>query len=85
MLSVEFCVLSGERAEGEHVPCNSSGIKREILLSLKQDSTAEISTAVAPRQQIDRYRLAAARLPSEKHSLAGNWAVSLAQVSAGIL
>jgi len=38
--------------------CNSDGIKREILLSLKQGFTAKISAAGVPRQ-IDRYRCAA--------------------------
>lgn len=61
MLGAEFCALPVVHAEGEHVPCNSGGIKREILLSLKQSSTAEISAvaAVAPQRQIDRYRYAA--------------------------
>lgn len=85
MLGAEFCVLPGVHAEGEHVPCNSGGIKRETPLSLKQGSTAEISAAAAVAANDRSIGIGTPRLPSDKHSLAGNWAVSLAQVSAGIL
>lgn len=79
---------AGTRERERHAPCNSGGIKRETLLSLKQGSTAEISAVAAVDDRsigISAPLRAPPRLPSEKYSLAGNWAVSLAQVSAGIL
>lgn len=68
----------GERRRW-YAPCNSGDIKRETLLSLKR-APAEISAAPQTTIEIDRYRQLAAAdgyLPSEKHSPAGNWAVSL--------
>lgn len=65
------------------IVCNSSGIKRETLFSLKWSSIAEIFSRrrAATTDRSVSVRRAPPRLPSEKYSLAGNWAVSLAQVS----
>jgi hypothetical protein len=73
-------------------PYNSGDIKRETLLSLVR--TAEISAATidrsvslcARRADTDTHTCACAAItshPREHYSAAGNWAVSLAQVSAG--
>jgi len=67
-------MFSAER----HVSCNSGGIKRETLFSLKQGSTVEISTAAATTDRSVSVRRAPPRLPiREKYSLSGNWTVSI--------